>query len=222
MFCTNCGEETEPKNERCTHCGFDLSSVIALLNEPDDEMDDVEDEIRSAEEIARRALTLAAVISCAYGEPRAAVIDWLKQENLWQEITPLEREFLKNEADEKNRRAFTWKIEALVPLLWAIKKIDEMPGIKSQCDTEPLKQAVIWPPNPTKDYIGSSTLRDEALIYKEYEKVYQAHWKVRDTRLNKKTVPKKFDPEVVYERHYGFNWVIGYMGQDWDDITTDT
>jgi hypothetical protein len=222
MFCTNCGEETEPKNGRCTRCGFNLSAVIALLNKPDDEMDDVEDEIRSAEEIARRALTLAAVISCAYGDPRAAVSDWLKQENLWQETTPLERAFLEKDVDEKTRREFTWKIEALIPLLWAINKIDEMPDIKTQCDTEPLKQAVIWPPNPTKDYIGSSTLRDEEVIYKEYEKVYQAHWKVRDARLNKKKIPKKFDPEVVYERHYGFNWVIGYMGQNWDDITTDT
>lgn len=165
---------------------------------------------------------MAAIISCAYGESKEDVSDWLKKENLWNELTPFEREFLENESPTKTNEEFTWKIEALVPLLWAINKINKIPGINKQCDTEPLKSAVIWPPNSTKEYISSSELRDEEEMYNEYEKVYQAHWKVRDAKLNKKAIPKKYDPEVVYERHYGFNWVIGYMGQTWDDITTDT
>nr|WP_246762835.1 DUF4272 domain-containing protein [Rhizobium sp. NZLR1] len=27
---------------------------------------------------------------------------------------------------------------------------------------------------------------------------------------------------AVYARHYALNWLIGYMDQDWDDISTDT
>jgi uncharacterized protein DUF4272 len=30
------------------------------------------------------------------------------------------------------------------------------------------------------------------------------------------------DSGVVYERHYALNWLIGYMGREWDDVTTDT
>lgn len=222
MFCTNCGKQTEPVDAKCTHCGFDLAAVIALLNEPDDDMEEAEDEIRPAEDIARRALTLAAVVSCAYGASKPAVVDWLKKEDLWGEATPLERVFLESESDEKTRCGFTWRIEALVPLLWAIGKIDTMPGITGQCDTEPLKRAVVWPPESTEAYILAAELRDEAEISREYEAVYQAHWKVRDARLNGKRVPRKLDPEVIYERHYGFNWLMGYMKQPWDDITTDT
>lgn len=220
MFCTNCGEETQPEHSLCTHCGFDLSAVIALLDEPDD--DYVDDETRSAEEIARRALTLAAVISCAYGEDRVHISDWLKNENLWQEVTSQEREFLTSKTSAEVASRFSWKIEALVPLLWVMGKIDIMPGIDKQCDTESLKQAVIWPPNLTQAYISSACLRDEETIYDEYEKVYQAHWAVRDAEINNKPVPEGIDPEVIYERHYGFNWLTGYMGQSWDDITTDT
>ena len=223
MFCINCGKETEPVDAKCTHCGFDLAEVIALLNEPDEELEALDDEIRSAQEIAKRALALAAVVSCAYGASKPAVVEWLKREDLWEEVTPLERAFLGSEAsDEKTRCSLTWKIEALVPLLWVIGRIDTMPGITGQCDTEPLKQAVVWPPHSTEAYILSAGLRDEEDIGREYEKVYQAHWKVRDARLNGKRVPRKFDPEVIYERHYGFNWVMGYMKQPWDEITTDT
>lgn len=222
MFCTNCGKEIEPDNSLCPICGFDLTHVLHLLNELDDEYEDIEDEVRDPEDIAKRALSLAAVVSCAYGDSKDDVSSWLKGEGLWNELSPLEVDFLENKTSKEQNAKYTWKIEALVPLLWAINKLDNMPDLKFECDTEPLKKAVIWSPNSTKEYISSSQLRDEDEIFEEYEKVYQAHWKVRDSQLNNKKIPKKYNPEVVYERHYGFNWVIGYMGQEWDDITTDT
>ncbi|HDS01485.1 MAG TPA: DUF4272 domain-containing protein [candidate division Zixibacteria bacterium] len=222
MFCANCDNEIEPENSLCPLCGFDLTHIIALLNESDDDCADIEDEVRAPGEIAKRALSLAAVISCAYGDSKKDVVAWLKKENLWDAVSPSEKEFLENETTKEQNAKFTWRIEALVPLLWSINKIGKMPGIKSECNTEPLKKAVIWPPNSTKEYIASSKIRAEDELFEEYEKVYQAHWKVRDAQLNNKPVPGKYNPEVVYERHYGFNWLTGYMGQDWDDITTDT
>jgi hypothetical protein len=33
---------------------------------------------------------------------------------------------------------------------------------------------------------------------------------------------ESYNAGVVQERHYALNWLIGYCGQDWDDITTDT
>jgi hypothetical protein len=222
MFCTNCGEKIEPNNSQCPICGFDLSHVIALLSEPDDDSVEVEDEVRGASEIAKRALSLAAVISCAYGESKDEVVAWLKKECLWEAVSPSEKEFLENETTKEESAKFTRRIEALVPLLWSIGKIDKMPNLKSECDTESLILAVILPPSSTKDYIASSVIREEEELFEEYEKVYQAHWAVRDAQLNSKAVSKECNSEVVYERHYGFNWVTGYMGQDWDEITTDT
>jgi hypothetical protein len=196
--------------------------VIALMNEPEDAADENGDGTRTADEIAQRALTLAGVISCAYGEPKREVIQWLRKEKLWKETTPAERRFLLKGMSAKAKIAFTWKIEALVPLLWAIGKIGKMPGLGRQCDVDSLKGAVLWPPHPTPSYVSSSTLRKAEEISKAYEKVYRAHWKVRDAQLAGKPVPKGLDPEVVQERHYGFNWVTGYLKQSWDEITTDT
>jgi ribosomal protein L37E len=222
MLCTNCGGQARLKGSVCTRCGFDLKHVIALMNEPEDESDEIDDEPRAAGEIARRALTLAAVVSCAYGNPRPAVIKWLKKEKLRKGATPAERKFLLEGASAKAKIAFTWKVEALVPLLWAIGRTDKMPGLGRQCDIESFKSAVIWPPHPTHGYIASAKLRKEAEISKEYEKVYRAHWRVRDARLSGKPAPKGLEPGVVQERHYGFNWLTGYMRQPWDEITTDT
>ena len=146
----------------------------------------------------------------------------VKKEDLWDNVTFYEKEFLKNEPTKEQNAKFTWRIEALVPLLWSINKITKMPSIGIKSDIQSLKKAIICPPNSTKEYITSSKLRVEEELFEEYERVYQFHWKVRDAQLNNKLVPKTINSEVVYERHYGFNWVIGYMGQDWDNIMTDT
>ena len=188
----------------------------------DDEEIGIEDTPRKAEEIARRALVLSAVMSVAFGSPADQIISWLKNEDLWKEITPNELDFLNNPSDKRRKVKFSWKVETLVALLWSINKVRKLPKLTSQCDTGPLKKAIVWPPEPTAEYISSSKLRSEKEISKEYEKVYQAHWAVRDAGLNNKEIPKKLVPGVVYERHYGFNWIVGYGGQSWDDISTDT
>ena len=194
---------------------------ISMQTMENEEMD-IDDTPRTAEEIARRALVLSAVMSVAFGSPAEQIISWLKAENLWEEITPNELDFLNNPIDERNRVKFSWKVEALVALLWCINKVSKLPKLTNQCDTGPLKKAIVWPPEPTAGFISSSKLRSEKEISKEYEKIYQAHWSVRDARLNNKKIPKRLVPGVVYERHYGFNWVVGYGGQSWDDISTDT
>lgn len=85
-----------------------------------------------------------------------------------------------------------------------------------------MKKVVVLPPAPTAEFISSAELRDQREIDEEHENVYQAHWTVRDAKINNTEIPENLDPEVIYERHYAFNWVAGYMGQSWDDIATDT
>lgn len=222
MFCPNCGNETKEVSQFCPVCQYDLAHILGLMEEPEDDDEDWEDVPRTAKEIARGALVLSAVIACAYGASKEETIKWLQREGLWAGVSPLEMEFLSNDVSEKERANLTWKVEALVPLLWTINKIGSMPALTQQCNTGPLKSAVIWPPAETREYIESSVLRSEDELEGEYEKVYQAHWKVRDARINGRPISDGYDPEVIYERHYGFNWIIGYMGQSWDDVSTDT
>ena len=40
--------------------------------------------------------------------------------------------------------------------------------------------------------------------------------------MNGKSAPSGLDPGVVQERHQALNWLIGYMDQHWDDVSTDT
>lgn len=60
-----------------------------------------------------------------------------------------------------------------------------------------------------------SEILDQADYY------YRLHWAVIELRLNGRSSGKA-NEEIIDERHKALNWLIRYMGQNWDDITTDT
>ena len=189
----------------------------------EDNEDYVEDELRSAEEIAKRALVLASLISVVFeGQSISTTIEWLKHENLWSELVPSDLAFINDPSNQKLKINLSWRSEALVVLLWSINKLSSLPALTEQCDTTAIRNAVIAPPNSTKEFIASAKLRSEEEIGNEYEVVYESHWSVRDAQISKKKIPNNLEPGVVYERHFGFNYVTGYDGLPWDEITTDT
>lgn len=171
--------------------------------------------------MARRVLALSAASACAYGSFPEGTVEWLKREELWPAASPRERQFLTEPTSQHERIQFTWRVEALVPLLWAIMHLESMPGWEGECDPALLAPLVVWPPAATKRYVASATLRSPEAIHSEYEKIYDAHWAVRNTALQ--GLPAQGGhPGVIYQRHYAFNWLTRYKGQDWDNIYTDT
>lgn len=181
-----------------------------------------DDEYRSPQEIAKRAIVLTALIKVVFGEDQNRVFDWLKSENLWEELSPYELDFTKNTQDERACINISWRSEALVSLLWSINKIVALPALNEQVDFVHMSKAIPCFMKSTSDFIQKCQLRNECEIEDEYEKVFDAHWKVRDARLHSKAKPKDIDSGIVMERHHGFNYVIGYCGLPWDEITTDT
>ena len=47
------------------------------------------------------------------------------------------------------------------------------------------------------------------------------NWAAVDLRIKGQPSPKA-NEEIIVERHRALNWLIRYMNQDWDDVTTDT
>jgi Domain of unknown function (DUF4272) len=182
----------------------------------------IDDELRTAEEIARRSLVLGALISTVYGVSISDVCSWLKAENLWEELSPDELAYIENPANNRAQINLSWHSEALVVLLWSINKISSLPPLTIEVDTTLIKAVLVSPPHSTKQFISSAYLRDEEEVLREYETVYESHWSVRDSKIHNKPIPNNLNPSVVYERHFGFNYVTGYCSLNWDDITCDT
>jgi hypothetical protein len=116
----------------------------------------------------------------------------------------------------------TWRAEALLPLLWALGRIKSLTPATSICDLQLVQSVLPTLFTSTSEFISRATLRSEDDISEAHEAVYQAHWSVRDAQIKKRPVPNGYHAGVIQERHHALNWLIGYCGQDWDDITTDT
>lgn len=168
------------------------------MSEYDDELF-VPGEFRSADEVARRCLVLYAVLAAS----------------------PEESAFLTAHAPERKQIIqATWRAEAILPLLWALGKIGGLANPVSICDIQSLQSALPELLGSTADFQSAPALRSEEEISEAQEAIYQIHWTVRDAQLNNKSTP--YNAGVVHERHYALNWLTGYCGQEWDDITTDT
>lgn len=178
-----------------------------------------EDVPRTAEVVAKRCLVLYAVVAAGNREDRGLLADWLRREGVWEAVSPLEEAFLTG--PEPERQAMidaTWRTEGLGVLLWALGKM-EPAGIGK---VPVMRAALPLLRGPVGDFVSAASLRAEGEILEMYEAVYQAHWEVRDARLHGRPLPDGLHPGEVYERHYALNWLIGYCGQEWDDVATDT
>ena len=220
MYCGNCGKRTSEKKRYCEHCRFDLIHLQKLLNESDE--DEPEERFRSASEVARRCLVLCSIVAASHDEDKAEIVAWLKREALWKDVSPKERSFL--QAKKRGRKQLinaSWRVEALHLLLWALQLVPSIDDSKTRVDPSFARKFLPFL-GSTSGFIANSELRPQDAILDAKEKVYQDHWSVRDAEINRKALPQGIDPEVVLERHYAINWLMGYCGQAWDEITTDT
>lgn len=190
----------------------------------DDDEDLPPDVVRSAQEVARRALALFAVWGITTEAPRDDVLAWLDDAKLRDALSPLEAAFVANE--HPDRRAiinFSWHSERLFVLLWALKFLETLPEADEQCDTAIFKQHL--PPfsaQSAEQFIANATLRDEYELSDEQDRSEHLHWQARDAKIHNRAPKDRVDIEIIQERHYAINWVMGYQGLDWDDVTTDT
>lgn len=227
MFCTNCDKEDselDVPNPVCKSCGFDNSYVLGLIAEDDDDEDEeIEDEFRTSLVCAQRCVILYGILSAGHGEDRNKIISWLKDENLREHVSKQEIEYLESKTPTEQQVVnATWRVEALHLLLWTLKKVDSASNLNEMCDVGAVQTLCGFYLGSTKDFIESCNLREEDEIYDLNELIYDSHWKVRDAQINGKKIPDNLDSGVVQERHYAINWLMGYCGQDWDEITTDT
>lgn len=195
-----------------------------MLNKvKDDDANATTHQVREAAEVARRCIVLHAVIAAGHHESRPELVRWLRKEGLWEFVSLQEASFFEVESLTQQQYVnATWRAEALLPLLWALGRIEQMPPPVELCDAELLQDAM--PPlfETVGEWLAFARLRDRDKIWAANEEIYQAHWKVRDAQLNHRSIPNGYSPEIVQERHHALNWLIGYMGQDWDEVTTDT
>lgn len=183
--------------------------------------------IRSVKEVACRILALLGVVGLAIQRDRAT--PWIVKNGIDKYFSAKEAAFYSSHShDEHQVVQFSWRGEAVVPMIWALKGLSEMPALTAQFDifsNDLIRKALRDP----VAFIQSAVLRSVDELEAMEEHLYHQHWRVRDRDYGfNNDVPKPDDPPIdmldtgiVTERRYGMSWICGH-GATWDDVPLDT
>ena len=170
--------------------------------------------LRDARTAARRMLVLCAVAFAAYaGDERIAVITWLGEEDLWDELTDDEETFLlAGEPSEKLRHEMCWNGEAALTLAWCLQIIPSLPALDdedTEAEVDRFLDRIPGIGEPTAAFIGGLRLRHPADIYEEnvLNEAVTAHF--RDDRVAGRTGGTAINRARSYQRHFVLNWLRG-------------
>jgi len=177
--------------------------------------------LRSTQEVAYRTLALLAVALKGEGLEQQLVETLVGRYDLAPYFTPKESVFIRSAAPSQiDRTQFSWRYEAAWVLLWALGYLEELGKPSTICDVP--KAGTIMHERTTAQFVSDAKLRSLEQVLDEADLIYRYDWAVVDARVNDTPSPAGLEPGVVQERHYALNWLIGYMDQDWDDVSTDT
>lgn len=180
-----------------------------------------EAKVPAKEDVAYRALALLVVAVKGEGLEQATVERVIKDYELDGHFTPKELAFIQNPSpSQRDRIEFSWRYEAAWTLLWALGYVEKLEKPAGICN---VRRAVeLMKARSARQFVADARLRSTPEILDQADRIYRYHWAVVDARVNGKGAPAELQSGVTQERHYALNWLIGYMDQQWDDISTDT
>lgn len=175
--------------------------------------------IRSAQEIAERLRALTLVAVKGQGMPQDEVLRLADERGIRPLFSAKELAFIDEpDPSEHSLIQFVWRYEAAWVLFWALNLADKQlayPG--AICDVQRMVDRV----NSSVD-LTARAMQSANTILNEADLIYRYHWAVRQAQIDGKEPPANLLASVVMERHYALNWLIGYNGAEWDDVSTDT
>lgn len=183
--------------------------------------DEHEARFREAEEIALRAIALKIVAIKGETADQSLVDRLIDQFDIRSHFTPIETAFIGDPAPtDEDRVQFTWRYECVNVLLWAIGLVEKLDRPLNIVDVP--EMVGIVRDRGRESLLAAACRRRASEILDQADLIYRYHWAVRDASINGQPPPAGLEPDVVLERHYALNWLIGYAHADWDNVTTDT
>jgi hypothetical protein len=182
---------------------------------------EVESEIklRSAEEIAQRAVCLCIVSAKHQIAPEKVrqIIDRYGASNFF---TKDEQAYLQEPIDTESAAQFSWRIEASWVLLWALGFVKELGLPKKSIYGDQV--VVILEKHGMRGLVAHSKRRSASEILDENDLIYRCNWAAREAYLHGREPSGGLNANLANERHLALNWLISPDSEDWDDVSTDT
>jgi len=188
-------------------------------------------EVRSAEEIAKRAIAclISIQVACDINsgenieESKEFFKEFLDKYGVKEELTEAEEKIIFGNPEKQDVINMAWKYEAYWTLIWALGIVDKLEYPSQICDCDFAIHAVA-DCEDFNDFMKTVKLKSIDEILDEADLIYRYNWACVDARIHGENPLVYLDPGVVFERHWGLNWLIGKgtYNDNWDSVSTDT
>ena len=176
---------------------------------------------RSTEEIVLRTLCVLAAAMHGEGVGQRAVQGFVVDKGLDAALTAEEAAFIAvANPDQDARMRFGWRYECAWVFLWALGFIDELAPPTQICVVPRMGELVR--DRTVGQLVRDARLRSAAEIMDQADLSLRYHWAAVEARVRGGTLPPRFDPGVIFERHYAFNWLIDKRADDWESVDVST
>jgi hypothetical protein len=136
-------------------------------------------------------------------------------------LSPVEKVYATaQQPTEQQKIDANWRYESLHVLLWALGYIDELSYPDQMCNVGDDVKIVLE--LKEKGFRQNAKLRSKQEILDQADLILRLNWACVNARVKNEPMPGGLNASVVYERHYSLNWLIKYMDQEWDEVSTDT
>lgn len=186
--------------------------------------------LKDLDTICKRAIAslLSIQVACDieqnndYEESKIVMSKLLKAFNVENELLKSEKKLFDNNYTKQDVRNIVWTYECYWSLIWALGLIDtnEMIMPNDICDCQKAI-TIVGDCKSYEDFKSKTKLRDIEEIIDMLDLYYRYHWACVEKRLKPETNIGILDPEVVWERRRGLEWLISNI-DDWNEISLDT
>jgi hypothetical protein len=177
--------------------------------------------IRTKDEVVDRALALCFIGLKSEGLGQKYLDVMNKDFNISTKLTAVEKAYATaKQPTEQQKIDANWRYESLHVMLWALGFIDTLMYPAQMCNVA--NDVKIIHDLTEKQFRERAKLRSKKEILDQADLILRIDWACVNARVKGEAQPGNLDKGVVFERHHSLNWLINYMQQDWDNVTTDT
>ena len=192
------------------------ANPTALFVDPEDKVT-----IRTLDEVVDRALALCYIGLKSEGLEQEHLDKMNKDFNISSKLSPLETAYARSkQPTEQQKTDANWRYESLHVMLWALGFIDSLSYPDQMCNVA--NDVKIIHDLTEKQFRQKAKFRSKKEILDQADLILRLDWACVNARLKNQPAPGHLDKGVVFERHHSLNWLINYLNQDWDNVTTDT
>lgn len=177
--------------------------------------------IRKQDEVVDRALALGYIGLKSEGLEQKDLSQMNYDFGISAKLTPNEKAYANAEnPSEQQKIDANWRYESLHVLLWALGYVDTLSYPDKMCNVA--DDVKIIYELKEQGFREKAKLRSKKEILDQADLILRLNWACVSARVKGEQAPSGLNSSVVVERHHTLNWLINYMNQNWDDVSTDT